>query len=73
MRSEEEIRAAIEQRIKQLDDGLKILNQENGPFLSRAIMDAVREELDTLLKWSCKDANAINTGQGESRVSSDGG
>jgi len=55
MRSEEEIRKAIRARIKQLDQGLKALNSANGPFLSRAIMDAVREELETLLGWIVND------------------
>jgi hypothetical protein len=55
MRSEEEIRNALQARIKQLDQGLKILNTSNGPFLSRAIYEAVREELDTFHKWVLND------------------
>jgi hypothetical protein len=51
MRSEEEIRAAILQRIKQIEESLEVLNHANGPYLSRAIMDAVQEELQTLYEW----------------------
>ena len=51
MRTEKEIRDALRARIKQLDKGLKILNTHNAPFLSRAIYEAVREELDTFHKW----------------------
>jgi hypothetical protein len=42
---------ALRARIAQLDKGLSCLNKANGPYLSRAIMEAVREELDTFLKW----------------------
>jgi len=51
MRSEEEIRAAILQRITQIEESLEVLNHANGPYLSRAIMDAVQEELQTLYEW----------------------
>ena len=58
MRTEEEIRKAIQDRIKQLDKGLKVLNTANGPYLSRAIYEAVREELDTLFEWILDDKEA---------------
>jgi hypothetical protein len=51
MRTEDEIQKAIQARVKQLDEGLDVLNTKNGPYLSRAIMEAVREELETLLGW----------------------
>lgn len=55
MRSEEEIQKALEARIKQLDQGLEVLNTANGPYLSRAIYEAVRDELDTFYKWAFND------------------
>jgi hypothetical protein len=55
MKTEKDIVPAIKARIKQLQGGIKVLNRANGPYVSRAIMEAVEEELQTLLKWIIND------------------
>ena len=50
-----EILDAIQKRIAQLDTSLCVLNDLNGPFMSRAIIEAVREELQTLNIWITKE------------------
>jgi hypothetical protein len=55
MRTEEEICSAIKLRITQLEKGLDCLNQANGPFMTRVIYEAVREELQTLYEWVLND------------------
>lgn len=51
MKTKKEINDALKARIKQLDDSIAVLNEKNGPYWSRAIMDTVREELNTFLEW----------------------
>jgi hypothetical protein len=51
MQTVDEVVSALDARIRQLDQALEVLNEANGPFQSRAIMDAVKEELETLMKW----------------------
>jgi len=54
MKSNNEIKDALEARVKQLNDGLDILNTHNGPFISRTIYESVKEELETFLGWMIK-------------------